>query len=234
MRFRLRDIMLLMLMVAIYLTTAIYVFRIDNESESLLASPLVGVIFSFLVFLIGFPGWMLLAHRWALRRARPIKVKLEVPISWKYLFSMLGFTVAFGIAAILLNFFIDLGSFQVIAAAGFIGASMPFLGTLLLIPSACWAHVGTGGVVWQSMYQRWSDVTVERGEDGLIESIVIFKPPLGSLGGPLAKFALPNRTAEVPPQCRHEITNLYERNTNWLTDLRVATPLPAKAQDEHA
>ena len=222
MRFRLRDILLLMLLLAVYLTTATYALRVGDQSESLLDSPLFGSLIMLPVFLVFFPLFMFIGHRWAVRKARPIKLKLEVPLFWTPLFVMLAMTVACGVVTIVID--------HPIALAGFIGASMPFLASLPLLAVVSWAHVGTGGIAYANFFQKWSDVEVERGVSGLIESVVITRSPLVLLGGPFKRIFGSGRKASVPIELREEVTELYEAQTNWLNCLRRPTPVPTKIQ----
>lgn len=204
MRFRIRDILLLMLMLAVYLTAANYVFRVHDGFDSVWSSPLFGALVGVPVFLVLFPVSMLIAQRRSLRKARPIHLRLEVPVPWKMLFAMLTLVVFCGLLVVLFD--------EIILVGAFVGASMPFLGLLLCLPLICRAHLGAGGVVHYSAYQQWSEVETKRDDEGLINQISIFNLPWGPGNRPIKSSMAPQRMLDIPESLREQVTELCDQS----------------------
>lgn len=203
MRFRLRDILLLMVLVAVYLTTLIKVVR-SCSPEGLQSYIYVGVLVQVPVFLVVFPGQMLVIHHVAVRKVRPVLLKLDSPIAWKSYFVLLGFTVLVGCIAIVIG--------SPAGLAAFFGASMLFLGNLILLLFLNDAKLGKTGVVYFNGFQPWSNIEVERSAEGVVEAIYPFPTPPIARKFPLLRLVIPRPRIEVPLQEQQQVTELHEQS----------------------
>lgn len=201
MRFRLRDILILMVMVAVYLTTGKYVFdTIVSEANRVgaLTGALIGGIPGISVFNIG----MFVVHQRSVRKAAPILYELDALLPWKQLSSQLVICIVFGVATILTENKFAYGAFG--------GASVVFWGTVLCYLWMSKVKVGESGIAYVTYHNDWSEIEVVRNSLGKIEQVVL-KSPWG-LSKSYVKRLLSTKTkVSIPAKQQDKITELFEQ-----------------------
>ena len=153
MRFRLRDILLLTVLLAAYLTTLnrVLATRWGESYQKLLLISAVA-LFSFL--LLGF----LLGHRIAVRRIGTIELGYVPEIPWKILTGQVLLLLVFGWAAVLFE------NATVIAA--FVVGSIPLVISLLLVFLFNTLRVSSTGILYHFVYRPWKAVKLARTGEG--------------------------------------------------------------------
>ena len=203
MRFRLRDLLLLMVMVAVYLTTLTHVLRTCLPAERP-SGMFVGLLIQPVFFLATFPMMMIVLHWWAVRKAKPVFLTLPVPIAWGAQFFSLGFTVLIGCIAIY--------SESSSGLAMFVGASMPFLGYVPLQLFLNTVKCGAAGVAYMNVFKNWAKLEVVRNDDGMVEAFYPFPIPTVAKRISLLRWAVPCSLVQVPTEHRLQVTTLYEQS----------------------
>ena len=211
MRFRLRDILLLMVLLAVYLTTAMYVMRATIQEDANYGM-FIGVGVQVATFAILFPALLLLVQRYAERKVRPVVLRLSTTIPWRSMFVSLGFTVLIGIGASYAG--------HPVGLAAFVGASMPLLAHSTLAFVLNHAAIGAAGVVYFTKFQPWREVEVVQSADGNIEALYPFPMPPQAKKVRVLRWTVPRPLLEVPPKDQQQVTELYEQGvlTNHESD----------------
>ena len=207
MRFRLRDILLLMVLLAVYFTTLNRVLQIKNGEHFRHNLWLFGGVF-FLMF-----GSMLaVGNRWSMRKAQPIELRFVAGIPWKVLIHQVLLVISFGLVAIYFD--------SATGIAAFLGASMPILSSMALVFFFNYIVVSSQGIVYHCYLRPWRSVRVVRDDSGTIVALDQGYPAWVRPGTLAHRYLWPGVTLEIPEEHQQQVTELYEQGvlTNHESD----------------
>ena len=184
MRFRLRDVLMLMLVLAVYLTSFTYLSRIS-------AGKMFGEFGFWRFYLCIWVGSFLsglIMRSFAVYKARPIKCELKVPVSWTMRIAALA--VLLSVISVLASHYAMRESVVVVSVSTSTTIFILFLMTMLMK-----VKVGANGVANMFNFQPWSQTRVERDEQSLITRLIFSR----------------GISLEIPPPMQETITALHDR-----------------------
>ncbi len=199
MRFRLRDMLLLMLMLGVYLTTASQVLQLDVSPQYKR-----GLLLFAVTFVMSTLAFSFLGLRWSRGKAGPIVVSFVPPIPWKALLQQLLVIVAFGIAAIYFDR-------HPTGVAAFTGASIPILVSICLVFLFNTLSVSSAGIIYHCMFRGWDYLEVLRSEEGTVEAIELWNPRWQPKNEFVLKYLWPGVTITIPKEHQPQLTKLYNQ-----------------------
>lgn len=167
MRYRLRDMLLLTSLLAIYFTACRFALQ-DRTAEEFFGI-LIGALVGSGVFMVVFFGFALWSNRKASSRARNILAELPLDYPWASLFWIAAVTFVTGLLAQL----------HPTLFGAFCGTSVVFWMHLVLSLLHSSVKLSTEGILFRSAFLEWGKVYPLRAADGTLKMLRLHNPWFG-------------------------------------------------------